>query len=61
MEIVATILSIISLLIAVVQSLFIAQSICSKSHLEYRRQLEEFEKTKLRIEEELNNERKKFK
>lgn len=60
MEIFAVILSIISLLMAVVQVVFVARSIKSKSYLQYRKQLEDFEKTKKRIAEELDNERKKF-
>lgn len=60
MEIFAIILSIISLMIAIVQIVFVAKSIKSKSYLQYRKQLEDFEKTKKRIVEELDNERKKF-
>lgn len=60
MEIFAIILSIISLLIAIIQVVFVARSIKSKSYLQYRKQLENFERTKKRIAEELNNERKKF-
>jgi ABC-type antimicrobial peptide transport system permease subunit len=60
MEIFAIILSIISLLIAIIQVVFVARSIKSKSYLQYRKQLENFERTKKRIAEELDNERKKF-
>lgn len=60
MEIFAIILSIISLLIAIIQVVFVARSIKSKSYLQYRKQLEDFERTKKRIAEELDNERKKF-
>lgn len=60
MEIFAIILSIISLLIAIIQVVFVARSIKSKSYLQYRKQLEDFERTRKRIAEELDNERKKF-
>lgn len=60
MELVAVILSLILLLITIVQVVFVSKSIKSKSYLQYRKQLEKFEKTKQRIEEELDNERKKF-
>lgn len=60
MEIFAIILSIISLLIVIIQVVFVARSIKSKSYLQYRKQLENFERTKKRIAEELDNERKKF-
>lgn len=60
MEIVIIILSIISLLIAVIQVVFVTKGIKSKSYLQYRKQLEEFEKKKQMIEGELDNERKKF-
>lgn len=60
MELVVTILSAILPLITIVQVLFISKSIKSKSYLQYRKQLEEFEKTKQRIEDELNNDRKGF-
>lgn len=61
MELVAIILSVVLLLITIVQVTFVSKSIKSKSYLQYRKQLEEFEKAKQRIEEELDNERKKFK
>ncbi len=60
MEIVIIILSIISLLIAVIQVVCVTKGIKSKSYLQYRKQLEEFEKKKQRIEGELDNERRKF-
>lgn len=60
MEIFAIILSIISLMIAIVQIVFVAKSIKSKSYLQYRKQLEDFEKTKKRIVEELDDDRKRF-
>lgn len=60
MEIFAIILSIISLMIAIVQIAFVAKSIKSKSYLQYRKQLEDFEKTKKRIVEELDDDRKRF-
>lgn len=60
MEIISIILSISSLLIATIQVVFVTKGIKSKSYIQYRKQLEEFEKKKQRIEEELNNERRKF-
>ncbi len=60
MEAVAIILSAISLLIAIIQIVFVTKSIKSKSYLKYRKQLDAFEKKKRRIEEELDNERRKF-
>ena len=47
-------------MIAIVQIVFVAKSIKSKSYLQYRKQLEDFEKTKKRIVEELDDDRKRF-
>lgn len=60
MKLVAIILSVILLLINIIQVTLVSKSIKSKSYLQYRQQLEEFEKTRQRIKEELDHERKKF-
>ena len=60
MENVALILSIIILVVAGVQVVFVIISIKSNSYLQYRKKLEEYEATKRRVEEEIDNERRKF-
>lgn len=60
MEFLAILLSLLSLLIAIMQIVFVTRSIKSKSYLQYRKQLEEFERTRKRIVEGLDDDRKKF-
>lgn len=60
MEFLAISLSLLALLIAIIQIVFVTGSIKSKSYLQYRKQLEEFERTRKRIVEGLDDDRKKF-
>lgn len=60
MELLAILLSLLSLLIAIIQIVFVTKSIKSKSYFQYRKQLEEFERTRKRIVEGLDDDRKKF-
>ena len=60
MEFLAILLSLLALLIAIIQIAFVTGSIKSKSYLQYRKQLEEFERTRKRIVEGLDDDRKKF-
>ena len=60
MEIIIIVLSIVSLIIASLQVFFVIKGLKSKSYLQYRKQLEEFEMKKQKIEEALDNDRRKF-
>lgn len=56
-----TILIILMIVLALVSAIFVLLAIRSKAYISYRKKLQDFEKRKRRIEEELQNERTKFK
>lgn len=60
MNTIIIILIIVTVIFTVIVSVFLFYSIYSKSYLTYRKKLEDFENKKKRIEEDLDNDRKKF-
>ncbi len=60
MNTLALVLSITAMALSLFAPIFSAISIGSKSYIKYRRKLEEFEQKRHKIEEDLENERKKF-
>ena len=61
METAIIILIILILAITIALAIFVIYSIKSKSYLEYRKKLNDFENKKRKIEECIENDRKRFK